>query len=186
MLNENIETAKTGKDQKHIVKDLLGIKTAGAIAAGEVLSSYGQTPNGAIDSTSAGILLDAAVRENGGTAELQELIIREIITTSGTPQKSACWLYIFDYYDLSIASGSAFAFSGNTTQKRVKAIIKIAEADWDDTDSLDAFVRKDIRGYNIKTDSDTVMLKAVLVMKSTSKTYTANHALQLELRLARD
>ena len=184
MYSETVETAKIGRDIRNIVTDLQGISTAGAITSGQVLSSYGFTVGGVIDPTSGGILLDAVARENGGTAEIKEIILREMITDTDALIKPALSIYILDSYSLSIASRSAFTITG-AVAKAIRAVINIAEADWEDIDSLNAIVHKAVN-KSIITSSSSVLMKAVVVMKSTSETYTAKYSVQLELRFARD
>jgi len=185
--NQTVETAIIGRDIRRIVKDLLGIKITGAITAGQILVSYGQTPGAAADTTNGGILLDAVTRENGGSSEIIEALVRELITTSGTLQKAAMDIYIFDSYALTGASGDAFDF-GTTIVKNLMQVISIAEADWEtlDGNALNAIAKVALSGKNLITGSDTVMMYAVAIMRSTTKSFTTNHALQLELRIKRD
>ena len=184
MYSETVETAKIGRDIRSIVTDLQGISLAGSIADGQVLSSYGFTVGGSVDPTSGGILLDAVVRENGGTAEIKEIILREMITDTDALVKPALSIYILDSYSLSIASRSAFTLSPLGV-KAIRAVIDIAEADWKDIDSLNAIVHKAVN-LTVVAPANSVLMKAVVVMKSTSETYTAKYSVQMELRIARD
>lgn len=181
---ENIETALIGRDLQVIVKDLLGVSTS-ALPDGDVVASYGQTPGGAADTTAGGIILDSAVRYNGGTGETVEIIMREMIATSGTLQKAALDVYIFDEYALALASNEVFALDGTTTAKKIKAVLPIAEADWKNIDALNAIATVTY-SRSIKAALDTTAMKAVVVMRSTSRTYSADHTLQMELQIHRD
>ncbi len=182
---ENIETALTGRDLKTIVTDLQGIST-GALVATKVVSSYGFTVGGVVDTTNGGINLDAVTRDNNGTSEVVQVFAREIITTSGTLQKAALRIYLFDSYALSLASGDAFAFGVGGTAKNNVEVLDIAEADWKSDDPLVAVASVAYTGKNIRTAAGTTAMKAIVVMESSSKTYSANHALQLEIRIKRD
>jgi len=184
-LYETIETAKTGRDLRIITTDLQGIST-GALAATKVVSSYGFVVGGVVDTTNGGINLDAVTRENNGTSEIVEVICREIITTSGTLQKAALRIYFFDSYALALASGDAFAFGVGGTAKNAVQVVDIAEADWKNDDSLNAVASVSCTNKNLRTAAGTTAMKAIVVMESTSKTYSANHALQLEIRIKRD
>ena len=181
MLNESIETAKTGRDLRCIVKDLLGVAIS-ELVTGKVLCSYGQTPGGVADTTNGGILLDASARENGENGKISEVIIREHMS-SGTLQKPACQLLIFDYYNLTLASGATIDIG--VVWKNLIAKIDIATGDWVDIDAYNSIACVSPIGKNIRVASDSVLLKAILVCKSTI-TYTANHSLQLEIRIERD
>ena len=184
MFKESVETALVGRDVRIIKKDLKGIDTTGAIVTGDVFCSYGQTVDGSIDTTNKGIILDNAVRENGNTGYIDEIIIREWLTPgSSTLQKPALDILIFR--DLSGTFTSNSVLTLGTDNMNLVTSLSIAESDWADKDSINSVIQKKFN-LNIEGSDTTVLLKAIIVMKSTTKTITANNNYRLEIRIVRD
>jgi hypothetical protein len=183
MFSENTRTALTGRDLRIIKKDLKGINTAGAITAGDVFCSYGETVGGGLDAALGGILLDAAVRENGNTGFIRSLVLREWLSSSGTLQKPALDIYIFRELTVPQTSGDAFAPAGDNVN--IEQIISIDEGDWIDIDANNAivFLKPDV---DVEGSDTTLILKAVIVMKSSTKTFASVNKLRIEFGIVRD
>ena len=185
MFKESTETSLIGRDLRIIKKDLKGIDTTGAIVAGKVFCSYGQqTDSPTIDTVNSGIILDAAVRENGNTGYVNEIILREWLTQAGgSLQKPALDILIFR--DLTTTQQSNNNLVLGTDNLNLITVLSIAENEWKDIDALNAIVEKKF-GLDIEGNDTTVLLKALVVMRSTTKTVTVNHRYRLEIRIVRD
>jgi hypothetical protein len=178
MLKEAIETAKIGRALRVIEKTLAGVTIAGAISQGNLFCTYG---NG--DTANSGICLDAAVRLNGETGRIEAITIKEHLAAAGTLQKAALRIHFLKEWTQIAASGQAYVLSTDHLQYVGHA--DIAEADWKDMDAYNA-VAQVKPGLDILTGEDTVLLKAIIEMRSTTKTYTANHSHVMNIKIAQD
>lgn len=172
---ENIETALIGIDQKEITVTLSAID-GGVFADGDLISQS------AVGQSDYGIIFDAAVRENGGTAEVLSAVLTET-KTGGTLQKGSILLILFDSYNLNINSNDPFALGGLTTAANIIGIIKFDSAAYIDIDENTAMCIGTIQQGYIKANNNTTIIKGVVISKDT-KTYD-NHSLRIKLIIHR-
>jgi hypothetical protein len=172
---EYIETALIGIDQKEITVTLSSIDS-GVFAEGDLIS---QSAAGQSD---YGIIFDAAVRENGGTAEVLSAVLTET-KSGGVLQKGSILLILFDSYNLNINSNDPFVLGGLTTAANIIGLIRFESSNYVDIDENTAMCIGTIQQGYIKANNDTTIIKGVVISKDT-KTYD-NHSLRIKLIIHR-
>ncbi len=132
------------------------------------------------DVVSEALSFTCAVRQNGGTGRVEELVIVERGDGTNAPVKADMELILYDVTAGALAAQNA-AYVAPTDPSHVIARIPIPAADWVDLDSVTAMITVSTAAH-VKCPSGTTTLTGVLVTRSTP-TWTDNTVQNLNLSL---